>query len=188
MSIKNVEIQIFDKSLLVSSMFVKLSKLTNLIDQKLDVGRELEENVSKKTFWGKSLRYTDQEERYHYNFDKIIPEFIKLIDSYFMDDDTTLKNLSLWELLSSGYPLADIEYLTDTFSNVILKMVDFLEINDRLLLHTEDWMETVRILYYSYLDKYDINVIQPELASLERYLLQSKYEFTLGESYLHHIT
>lgn len=175
-----IRVKVFDNYILLSKSFVKTTKLAEIISSgDVDVGAVIRDVVMSTMTRNIPIVTTLLSSRTTF-----IAKFLKLLDSYYTDD-TKEQGFSLINLLDSyiinefgaNAQLVSPVYIIHgmIFDTVIIKIIDFLDIDDRLLLHTDDWMNTVNKIYQYLLSNLPPSSVNVKLyVPLERYILPNK--------------
>lgn len=201
----DVEILVFGKPFIVSRWFVLSTKLNYFIKQNIDIGEEIKREIN---------AYIAKYPLNYYNNSWIklniinidLPSFIKsfldLINNYYIGESITqfcnLSSLIQFQINRRKNYLLQLE----RYRTIYMTIVDFLKIEDKFLIETDDWMLSMREIYRvimenSYDSKYEgrynyetiikeqeyINLTST-MRMLERYIFPNILSQTIGNKLL----
>lgn len=135
-------ILVFGNLLPVSKSFYKMTKLTKLSSNEIDIGEELFDVI----YEGYMATTDPVSPTFYENLArKKIIATLKLLDSYYAEDNEE-RALRLKPILTTSTLRLDKYGAIQNFVNIVIPIVDFLEVDDRLLIDISDWIDTLKEL------------------------------------------
>lgn len=193
----NKPVLIFGKYVMLSKDFINKTKLSTMLSG--DVGEILSEIIEEVHPIYSKINLVD------FKVD-IISNIIMLINSYFIDENNNTHLLSNILEGQGGDPRKFMLYyytILPRFGDIVVPIIDYLEIDDRLLIQSKDWIQYLLSLYedlqtmegYRMLcGEYDWRIVGEHkkiykairyIALLERYVLLNNYKIkTINLLYL----
>lgn len=203
MNNSNIKVIVFGNSLLLSNDFVVSTKIKHLTKQNLDIGEEIKKALVTHFITPPSESYT---RLYgisitHEKLVDLISRFLQLLNSYY---NNNTKEMNIYLFIFLTYSFTSIRYYIELerFTVLFMTIVDYLEIDDRLLIHTDDWMNTIKSIYKNimqdtfpakYKGKYNWSTsfklktfgdLTSKMELLERYIFPNIEEISLGKQLL----